>query len=204
MSSSPLRRRACAKPEFPLPLYRLRRHQRCGQPGFSLRALRRPAGNHLSILEAGQAGCRRTESQSGAIEVSQTPSITVASGASANLLPPSRAARRDHAARRQYTDLRIAAVRAHHWDAAPVRQASGDESDRIIQRHRDDGGGHFCAASRISLGRLRLDRQHVCVHGRLCSPRRHAQPGAGSGRKDFLEQALAGARLWRRHLPAAD
>src|SRR5579859_6913493 len=45
--------------------------------------------------------------------------------------------------------------------------------------------------------------KHFGLHGGLRSTRRNAQPGAGSRRQDFLEQALAGPRLWRGHLPVA-
>ena len=39
---------------------------------------------------------------------------------------------------------------------------------------RYDCGGHFRAPRRISLGRMRLDRQYIRVDGGLRRPRRHA------------------------------
>ena len=74
----------------------------------------------------------------------------------------------------------------------------GDEPLGQLQRQRHDGGVHACPHDRRPAGRLRLDRQHQRLAGRLL--RGHA---ADEGRhlhrlgQDLLRQALAGARLRR-------
>ena len=95
------------------------------------------------------------------------------------------------------------ALRAQCRCAAAVRQASGNESHRLVQRRRHDGRRNLRAPRRVSLGGLRFHGQHVGVHGGLRRSRRPAQPGAGSRRQNFLEQTFAGARLWRCDLPTA-
>ena len=86
--------------------------------------------------------------------------------------------------------------------AAPLCQASGNESHRLVQGRWHDRRRNLRPPGWIPLGGLRFHRQHFGVHGRLCRARRHAQPGARARRKNFLEQTFSGPRLRRAHLPA--
>ena len=74
----------------------------------------------------------------------------------------------------QYSGLRTAAVRPNCWYRPAFCQASGNESDRIVQRHGYDSGGVVRAAGRISLGSLRFDGKYLRVDGSLCGTRRPA------------------------------
>ena len=79
-------------------------------------------------------------------------------------------------------------------------QASGIQSDRFVQRQRNDlRSGAGAPAGHAARG-VRVHRQHVGIDGRLrCGgrPRRADFPAA---RKYFFREAFAGARIWREHV----
>ena len=183
----------------------LRGSQRQRRSGFPLSALRRPAGNHLSALERSQARRCATEihlAHSGGSR--SRPSISAECGVSASCFPARR------------SDQAVITLREGNTPLYELPQCARITGvPRLFAKHQGmnptgsfkDAGmtvaATFARLRRIPLGRLRFHRQHFGVDGRLRRSRRHAQPGAGSRRQDFLEQTFAGARLRRGHLPVA-
>ena len=78
-----------------------------------------------------------------------------------------------------------------------VREASGDESDGLVQRCRHDGRRDICAARRIPLGRVRLDREYFGLDGRLRCPWRYARAWCS-----FPKARFHGANFLRRSTTA--
>src|SRR5665213_2775821 len=92
---------------------------------------------------------------------------------------------------REHASVQLAPLRDEPWDGTPVCEASGNESYRLVQRHRDDGGALRGAGAWIYLGGLRFDGEHVGLDGGLCGPIRDAFPGADSGGESRVGKALA-------------
>ncbi len=76
-------------------------------------------------------------------------------------------------------------------------QVRGREPDRVVQGPGDDGGRVQGARGRRPRGRLRLDRQHLGVGGRLLRPRRPPPGGRAAGGRDRARQAGPGPDLRR-------
>ncbi len=105
------------------------------------------------------------------------------------------AAGRQHAAARRSARGRLRRPRPPHL------QAPGLQSHRLVQGQRHDlrrGAGP--AAGHEARG-LRLHRQHLGLHGRLCQRRRPRAHHLHPARQHLLRQAGAGARIRRPNAP---
>ena len=85
---------------------------------------------------------------------------------------------------------------------AALRQTSGHEPNRLVQRHGYDGCTFAGPRAGLPMGGLCFDRQYLGLDGGLRLPRPHEQPGFAARGQDFLVQAVPGTRLRRGHLPA--
>ncbi len=74
-------------------------------------------------------------------------------------------------------------------------QASRLESDRMLQRSRDDGRHDRGSICRRKICWLRFDRKHRRLACGLCGARRADRQGLSSRRTGFAKQAGAGSRL---------
>jgi threonine synthase len=89
-------------------------------------------------------------------------------------------------------------------DRSDLRQASGDESDRLLQRYRDDIGAERGQGAWLRVGGLRFDGQHLRGDGGLCGAGGTEVAGADSAGQDCVGQAGAVDGLRRGDLPAQD
>ena len=115
--------------------------------------------------------------------------------------PPPGAGADPHPSRGQHTPLPPGRDRTVRGPRGPRPQARGREPHRLLQGPRDDGGRDPGPARGGHRRRLRLDRQHLGLDGRLRGPGRPPRPrvrprGQGGG-----GQARPGPRLRRPDAP---
>ena len=174
---------------------------------FRCYCLRRPAGDFVFGLEQ---DFRRSQTRRLEVALEAAASLCRTGGPERCLAVPRTAAaaqlgpRTRDPARGQHAALFAATFVKGDWRLISVRETSGHEPNRIIQRRRHDRGCILRPPIGSALGCMRVHRKYLGVHGGVRSPWWHAQSCAGSRRQDFLEQALAGPRLRSAHLPVAN
>ena len=102
-----------------------------------------------------------------------------------------------HAAGREHAAARCADRGAVRRARSNRVQASGIQSDRIVQRQRNDVRSGAGAAAGDEARGVRVHRQHVGVDGRLCGGGRTGGADFSAARKYFVRETCAGARIWR-------
>ena len=146
---------------------------------FSLLALWRFAGSGLPEV-VGRLGARSGCTKS---PLARAQNVASRSGhqrclaLSRNAAGAGRLGVTDHAARREHSTIRPAALRPISRSRAVASQAPRDEPDRVVQRHGHDGRDFLRPPKQIPLGSLRVDGEHVGLDGGVCGAGRDAQRG---------------------------